>query len=195
MLTRRSLILTTAPAALALAGCATSGGTTTFNVSNFSAAIQAIAAEVGQIIPTIAGVTSIPAATVSEIQSIVAEIQQVAAGVGQVSTATAGQSLLTTIEGYINDLAPIVLPLLSAIPGIGSVASILGIIVAALPAIEAMVGIVITDLTSTAQSLATAAPAVPTTSGKFRAAFGQNSQYYLNLLVHRASGRLHSRYR
>ena len=180
MLTRRSLILTTAPAALALAGCATSGGTITFSVANFTAAIQAIAAEVGEIIPTIAGVTSIPAATVSEIQSIVAEIQQVAAGVGQVSTATAGQTLLTQIEGYINDLAPIVLPLLSAIPGIGPAIGIIGIIVGALPEIEAAVNIVTSLLSSQAQALVTAAP--QPASAALRSTRKRRAKFYILLL-------------
>lgn len=193
MISRRTLLFTTAPAALALAGCATSGGTTTFNVAAFAQAIQAVSDELGAVLSALPTGT-IAASTLSTIHTIIASIQTVATGVSSVVTPAAGANLLTTIEGYINELAPIVLPLLSAIPGIGPAAGILGIVVAALPAIEAMVGMV-TALFPQTQTLASAAPAVPTTSGRLRAGFGTNSQYYLNLLVHRASGRLHSRYR
>ena len=129
MLSRRALLLTTAPAALALAGCASSGGTTTFNVAAFAQAIQAVSDELGSVLSALPTGT-IAAGTLSTIQTIIADIQSVATGVSSVVTPAAGASLLTTIESYINELAPIVLPLISAIPGIGSAASIIGIVIA-----------------------------------------------------------------
>lgn len=186
-ISRRSLLLTTAPAALALAGCA--GGTTTFNVAGFAQAIQAVSDELNQVLGSLP-VGSIPAATLATIEKFIGDIKTVAAGVASVTTPQAGQSLLITIEDYFNQLAPIILPLISVIPGIGSAASILGIIIAAMPAIEAIVNMLITALTPAAQSLAKAAPALPATSGRFfRAAYGQNSQGYLNLLINRTKTR------
>jgi len=189
MLSRRTLLFTTAPAALALAGCATTNGVTTFNVAAFAQAIQAISDQVGQFVAELPAGT-IAASTLKVIQTIVGDIQTVAAGVAGVTTPAAGQSLLTTIEGYLNQLAPILLPLISAIPGIGAAASIIGIIVAALPEIEAIVGMV-TALIPQAQTLASAAP--PISSGKYRAVFGSNSAAYLNLLIHRAAAHHHRR--
>ena len=110
MLSRRALLLTTAPAALALAGCASSGGTTTFNVAAFAQAIQAVSDELGSVLSALPTGT-IAAGTLSTIQTIIADIQSVATGVSSVVTPAAGASLLTTIESYINELAPIVLPL------------------------------------------------------------------------------------
>ena len=187
MLSRRTLLFTTAPAALALAGCATTGGTTTFNIGAFAQAIQAVSDELGAVLSALP-TGSIAAGTLATIQTIIGDIKTVASGVGSVTTPAAGTSLLTTIEGYLNQLAPIILPLLSVIPGIGPAMGILGIIVAALPAIEALVGMV-TALFPTTQTLAASAPPVTTASGRYRATFGVNSQAYLNLLIHRAAAR------
>ena len=183
MLNRRTLLISGA-STVVLAGCASG----TFNVSAFAQAVQAIGTEIGSVVTLLP--SSVPAATVSEIQTIVAAIQSLAAGAGTAASQVSGQALLQQIEGYINELAPIVLSILPAIPGVGSIASILGIIVAALPAIEAMVNIVSTFLSTTAQSLASAAPPLPA-SGRLRAMPSVSvSQQYLNMLEHKASARL-----
>jgi len=183
---RNFLMLTAGAGALALAGCA-NGGSVTTSIPTWVSAIQAIGTEVGQIVTQLP--SSVPAATASQIQTIISEIQQAASAVGAASTQSAGQSTLSQIEAYINDLAPLVLPFVSAIPG----GSIIGIIVAALPAIEVALNMLISTLSPTAKTLVSTAPALPA-SKKFGATPLQVSQQYLNLLLHKASARFGRRF-
>lgn len=179
MLSRRHLIQLTGSAAVGslLAGCATLGNGSTLAQTAVTA-LQAVATEITQVIPQLI-TAGLGGNTLSAVQNIVAEIQQVLSGVSNAMTQSQGQSILQQVESYINDLAPLVLPFVSAIPG----GSIVGLIVAALPAIEAVVGVAFTYLTNIAQGLATTAP---TTATRPRAVFGQNSNLYLQLLEQRA---------
>lgn len=190
MLTRRALFAGAAPCALlALSGCGTTGGTTNINsqVPIWVAALQAIGTEITSVLPQLQSF-GLTGSALANAQAIVAKIETVLSGIGSASTATQGQSTVATIEGYINTLAPIILPFVSAVPG----GSIIGMIVAALPAIETAVNILITYLTPQAQQVAATAPPPPA-----GAVFGaSSSNAYLNMLLnaaaqHKASARFH----
>ena len=171
---RNFLMLSTGFGALALAGCANSPT----GIPTWVSDIQAIGSEVGQVLALLP--TSVPAATVTQIQTIISAIESAASAIGASSTQTQGQSVLIQIEGYINSLAPIVLPLLSAIPGIGPAIGIIGIIVGALPEIEAAVNIVTSLLSSQAQALVTAAP--QPASAALRSTRKRRAKFYIRLL-------------
>ena len=180
-ITRRTLLSSVAPgAALIAAGCA--GVSVSGQIpATVLAGIQAIGTEITQILPLISTAANIPASTVTEINSIVAQIQQATSVLSTASTASAGTSTLQTIETYINDLAPLVAPFLSLIPGVGSV---LGLIIAALPALEAAAGILISLLSPAASAIP--APALPA-SARLRGTPTTMSQAYLNMLIARAN--------
>jgi len=182
ILSRRKFIALSGVAAIAvpLAGCAGLPFTPTL-VQSAVTAIQAIGTEITQFLPQISSVAGISTSTVSAIATVVGLIQQAASAVGTATTQSSGAAILTQIETYINDLAPLVLPFLSLIPG----GNILGIIIAALPAIEAAVGIV-SQLITQAASLAATAPPLPASARFGIGAAGSVSQAYLNLLVQRA---------
>jgi hypothetical protein len=186
MPSRRSFLMLSAGAgALAVSGCGILTNNTGTTTTAWISAIQAIGAEAGQFVTQLSSVAGVPASVVSEAQTIIAEIQKAAAAVGSATTASVGQSVLQTIETYINDLAPLVLPFVSLIPG----GSIIGLIVAALPAIEAMLNVAISNISSAAAQLAASAPALPA-SAKFGAVSIPVSQQYLNLLLNKASAKL-----
>lgn len=176
-------------AAIALAGC---GTPTTGSVSVWVAGLQAIETEVQAILPQIASAVSIPAATLAEITSILSAITSALSAISSASSTLTGASVLAQVEGYINALAPLILPFLSAIPGGG----VIGLIVAALPAIEAALNF-ISSLTSQALSLASAAPALASARLRGPAAVALTpavSQLYLNLLIARAGGAASGRF-
>lgn len=147
--------------ATALAGCA---GLTT-SVPIYVAAIQAIGKEAVSIMPQLeSAATALGIAIPANAPAIVNDIISVAGGVGNAATAAQGHDALTQIETYINTLAPLAVPIITAFaPSAGAA---LGLIVAALPAIEGLVDIIITELTPLAQSLAQDAPAPPATAAQ-----------------------------
>lgn len=176
--TRRVFLTATAPGALMLAGCA---GSSTGSVSVWIAGLQAIETEVQALLPAIATATSVPAATLTEITTILQGISTALSTVGTASTTLTGQSVLAQVEGYINALAPLILPFISVIPG----GQYISLIVAALPAIETALNF-ISNLTAQALSLATAAPVVASARLRGPAAVALTpavSQLYLNMLI------------
>lgn len=184
MLSRRNFLLAStgvAAVGTGLGSCAIFSPTGT---SEWVPPLQAIAVEITQIIPELVKV-GLGGNTLNSVQQIVGEIQQVLSAITSASNQGQGQSVLAQIENYINDLAPLILPFVSLIPG----GTIIGLIVAALPAIEAMLNVIVTQLTALAQSLAGSAPPLPSASGRFGARFGVNSQAYVTLLVNRAAQR------
>lgn len=185
VLSRRKFISMTSVAAVAvpLAGC---GILPVIPVASWVAGIQAIGTEIATLLPGLAGIAGIPASTVAQITQIITEIEQIAAGIGIASSASAGQTALQAIEALINTLAPLLLPILSLIPG----GAIIGIIVAALPAIEAALGMVISLLTPPAMALSARAPSL--TSSRLRGSAVTSravSQQYLMLLIAMAARR------
>ena len=182
---RRRLLTLAAGGSLAavLAGCGTTGGgtTTTTTASNWVQAFQALAAEAQLIVPELTAV-GLGGNTLTSVQAIVGDIESVLSGVSTAMTQTQGQSVLAQVEGYINNLAPLVLPFVSLIPG----GSVIGLIVAALPAIEALVNFGISELSSVTAQLAASAPA-PTVSAKLKGSVAApTAQQYLNLLIQKA---------
>ena len=183
---RRRLLTLAAGGSLAafLAGCGTTGGsttTTTTTVSGWVQAFQALAAEAQLIVPELTAV-GLGGNTLTSVQAIVGDIESVLSGVSTAMTQTQGQSVLAQVEGYINNLAPLVLPFVSLIPG----GSVIGLIVAALPAIEALVNFGISELSSVTAQLAASAPA-PTVSAKLKGSVAApTAQQYLNLLIQKA---------
>ena len=183
-LSRRRLLALAAGGSLAavLAGCGTTGGTTTTTTaSSWVQAFQALAAEAQLIVPELTAV-GLGGNTLTSVQSIVGDIESVLSGVSTAMTQSQGQSVLAQVEGYINNLAPLVLPFVSLIPG----GSVIGLIVAALPAIEALVNFGISALTPVTAQLAASAPA-PTASAKLKGSVtAPTAQQYLNLLIQKA---------
>ena len=182
---RRRLLTLAAGGSLAavLAGCGTTGGgsTTTTTVSGWVQAFQALAAEAQLIVPELTAV-GLGGNTLTSVQAIVGDIESVLSGVSTAMTQTQGQSVLAQVEGYINNLAPLVLPFVSLIPG----GSVIGLIVAALPAIEVLVNFGISALTPVTAQLAASAPA-PTASAKLKGSVAApTAQQYLNLLIQKA---------
>lgn len=155
-MTRRRLLMTTAVAGV-LAGCKGSGGA----VAPYVAAIKAVGTEALTVIPELAaaGIALPP-----QVSDYLTAINRAAGAVGSAATVTEGQSVLVQIEGYVNALAPVLLPLLAAaVPGAGAT---LGLIVAALPAVEALVNVAVTELTPLAKQLAQYAPTMVTPTGQ-----------------------------
>ena len=157
-LTRRRLIAATPmiPIGLALADCAalgTAAGTALAPAA--ASAIEAIGQYfVNNVLSAIQGAgASISSSTLGTITQIVNSIGQAAAGISTATTQTQGQSTLQTIEGYVNNLAPVVAPFLSLIPGAGP---ILTIAFAALPAIEGLVNLGSSLLTPLVSQIAAA---------------------------------------
>lgn len=183
MLLSRRMLLLSGAAAVTVAGCSTLSNWTTITQQAVTA-LQAIAAEITQIIPQLVS-AGLGGNTLTAVQNIVTEIQSVLSGVTTAITNGQGQSILIQVEDLINQLAPLVLPFLSAIPG----GSIIGMIVAALPAIEALVGVAITALTNLAQSLASSAPAVTSSRYRGRLRKAVPSQAYLQMLEAAAAAR------
>lgn len=192
---RRNFLLASAGVfALGVAGCSTSQTQNVNNVNSqvpgWVAALQAVATEVSSIMPqlTAAGLTGSAA---SKAQGIIAQIEKALGAIGSASTAADGQSVLATVETYINSLAPLVEPFVAAIPG----GSIVGLIVAALPAIELAVNMLVTLLTPQAQALANTAPPLTTTTASAPFGLGAlaTSQQYLVMLEQRAAAK--ARYR
>lgn len=203
MLSRRTLLMASAVAPLA--GCSTLNsfvGNTT--VPQWVTALQAVAAEVGQILPQLQQYVSVPAATASEITAAVSGMQQVLSGVSTSWSQAQGESALQQIETYINNIAPLVLPILTAagvsIPG----GAIISLIIASLPAIEAAVGMVLSALSSTSVQVAqVAVPPSSAASARLRATFAptpfaqlqQVSPIYLQMLEQRAKAKYAARHR
>ena len=190
-LSRRTFLL--ASATVPLAGCSTISGIigNTTSSQQIVTALQAVATEITQVIPQLSQVPGFAGNTLTAVQQVVAEIQQVLSGVSSAITQGQGQSILIQVENYINDLAPLVLPFVSLIPG----GSIIGMVVAALPAIEAAAGVVASALSNLSKSIATSAPPLPA-SARLRATTPiSTSQQYLNLLEQRASVRYSHRLR
>ena len=154
---------------LVLAACAPSnnGGATigvTVPLSSAVTAIQAFGQYLAQtFLPSLTG-SGVPISNnvLGTISKIITGISGVANAVGTASSATTG-SVLATIEGYVNQLAPVVQPYLSMIPGFGSIAAIAFM---ALPAIEGLVNMGATLLSPLVQQIAAApVPAGPTAAG------------------------------
>src|ERR1700722_4793643 len=126
-ITRRRLLRTASvvPVAAALAACGaltpspTPSPTPTPTPSSAPAWVTGID-DVGAMVST--GIAELQGfglggAALSTAQSIVAGIEQAAGAVGALSTPAAGSSALATIESYVNQLAPVVAPFVSLIPG------------------------------------------------------------------------------
>src|SRR6185312_3303581 len=149
ILSRRRLLAATAivPAAVVLAACPGPVA-----VPAFVAALQSVGQDVLLAMPQLlkAGLSGATAATVN---TAINAISQVGNDVSAASTATQGQSALIQIEGYVNAIAPDVLPFLPLIPG----GSIIAIVIAALPAIEAMLNFAASLLSAEAKAVAATA--------------------------------------
>ncbi len=171
MMNRRALLRSTAliPVSAALAACGSTSGTTTTGgipvnvtvaVPAWTNAIQAIGQFFQQqFLPSlVAGGAKIPSSTIATIDQIVSGISGVASGVNSATTQSQGASVLTTIENFVNELAPVAAPFLALVPGVGP---ILSIALAALPAVEGLVNMG-TSLLSPLVTQIAAAP-VPTT--------------------------------
>lgn len=177
-LNRRALLL----AGVFLIGTPLVGCSSTTTVPTWVAALQAIATEFNLVMPQLvtAGMSSDVAA---KVQAIIAQIQQALTAINSASTQTQGQSVLTTVEGYINALTPLALPFVAAIPG----GSVLGLIIAALPAIELAVNMVTSLLNPNALKVASSAPPLPANmTAKAGATFDgskASSQAYMDWLV------------
>lgn len=198
---RRSLLLFAAASPI-LASCKQA------DVARWVAAEQAIGQEFIVVAPELArfgidanapvtvpsfkigGVTVPPiTTTVSGVGTLVRDITS---AVGVASTAAHGQSVLITVETYINALVPVIWPAVApfvtaANPGAGLT---IGLIVAALPAIEGMLNFAIdfgqTLLSGEAQKLAALAPPPVPAAGRVGAALKASPDDYLNELLRRA---------
>lgn len=165
----------------ALSGCALFNQ----NVPLYVAAIQAIGKEAVSIMPQLqSAATAVGGSIPASVPGYITDLINVAGGVGNAATAAQGQDALTQVETYINTLAPLVVPIITAaFPAAGAA---IGLIVAALPAIEALVNITVTELTPLAKSLAKDAP-TPATAMRVGAAMAPAdiAQPYLDLLLAR----------
>ena len=183
MLTRRTLLSSVAPAAVAIsvAGCWPTPTPTT--IPTWVAGLQAIATEIALVIPELQ-VVGLGGNTLTSAQAIVTEIQTALAAISATSTTTQGQSVLIQVEGYINALAPLILPFVSLIPG----GTTIGIIIAALPALEALVNIAVSLLSAQAASIASTAPPLPA-AAKVGAALTPAEQYLQWLITQANKGK------
>lgn len=109
---------------------------------------------------TVSGVT-----TTTTVSGIAALVTKLVSALSAASTVTQGQSVLVTVETYINALVPVIWPVVepfvtAATPGGGFA---IGLIIADLPALESMLNFAVnfgkTLLTPQAQQLAILAPA------------------------------------
>jgi hypothetical protein len=106
-------------------------------------------------------------ATVTTVSTAITAISAAGNDISAAATATQGQSTLIQIEGYVNAIAPDVLPFVSLIPGGG----ILALVIAALPAIEAMLNFAVSLLSAEAKTIAVAAtPPTPAPTSAARMA-------------------------
>jgi hypothetical protein len=125
-------------------------------VPAYVAAFQAILSLLASVVPQLQTVPGFAGNTLTSVETVIAEIQKVLTGVSNATTATAGEDVLTVIEGYINVLAPMVLPFVALIPG----GSFIGLIIAALPAIEGLFNFFVDLLSPTSQQVAATSPAL-----------------------------------
>jgi|GEM_PF-3443728 hypothetical protein len=130
MQTRRS-ILAMAGAAVTLTAC----GTTTITASQLATDAQLIASGLASAITAIAAISSVPAATVTQLQGYLATIKADAA---TVAAASAGTSVVQEIASTVQTVADIALPL---IPGGSAIVSIVNAAVSLLPTILAAAGV------------------------------------------------------
>ncbi|MDE2097073.1 MAG: hypothetical protein KGL39_07490 [Patescibacteria group bacterium] len=131
-LTRRRLLATTAVtapvAALALAGCATSGSTTAPSVTNTIASIGQVATIIENFsqglvntLPTLQTVSGLPASLATNLQKYITMGQGILTAVKNGATsATALQSDVLQIEAFVNAVTPAIAPLVALIPGPGT---------------------------------------------------------------------------
>ena len=176
-------LITTGSASAALLAAVGACSNTPTQPSVWIAGLQSILTMTSAILPQFVS-AGLSGANLATAQQIVAEMQQALSTINATSTTVQGQSVLTQIEGYINALAPLLLPFVSLIPG----GSYIGLIVAALPAIEAAINF-ISSLTQQAQQLTP--PPLPA-AARMRARLGgtqQVAQEYMALLVLEANRR------
>lgn len=159
-------------AVVPVAGCAN------FKAAAWLAAIQDISQLFVTVEPELVGqgfdanspiqVTVAGVRTTTTVSGIAALVQRAVAGLGAAASASQGQSVLVTVETYINAMVPVIYPVLrpfivAATPGGGFA---IGLIVANLPAIEAALNFAVdiagnlaaTLLTPQAKQLAVLAP-------------------------------------
>ena len=197
MISRRALIVgapsLALPAAL-LSGCGGSTGLPSNTVvgqisSTVLSGLQAIAATITSVAPQLVA-AGLPSSALGTVNGYIQDIEQVVAGVNSASSAATGATVLSDVETYINTIAPIILPFVSAIPG----GSIIGLIVAALPAIETALGTFISLLTPAAKQVATTAPTLPA-SARFGGALTPPADVYLYMLERAAAAKASRRLR
>jgi hypothetical protein len=186
--TRRRLLAGAAVVATgaSLGACATNP-LPNVNVTTISslalAGLQAIGTEIVSVAPQLEKF-GLSGSSLSTVQTIIADIEQILGGVNAASSAVSGQTVLAQIEGYVNTLAPIILPFVAAVPG----GTIIGAIIAALPAIETAVNFLISLLSPQAQQVAATAPTPgASVSARAKVRFGAvaptPSQVYLEALI------------
>lgn len=115
---RRSLLMTTPLAALALAGCAVfKGHTVQQNVAQISSDVSDIATALKNAIPQVAVLKGLPSAVLANIESAVADLQAVAQQVAAAAASAAqqvNQTVLSQVEtdvnAFVNGLVGISLP-------------------------------------------------------------------------------------
>ncbi len=151
VISRRTLLLSGASSAALLVGCATTSGALPATVI---AGFGAIAKTAGLVLPQLQA-TGLAGGALNTVTTILGELQAAAAAITGASSLGAGQSTLTRVEGYVNALAPLVLPFVALIPG-GAVISLL---VAALPELEIAINFASSLLSAQARQVAAAVPA------------------------------------
>jgi hypothetical protein len=161
MLSRRQLLSTSAflPAAFALAACAsTTPGTTPVNTTTLPQWIQGIEAIGQQITSAIPALVTagLPTSSLPTVTTVIGAIQDAASAISSASAATTGQSVLLKIEGFFNQLTPIISPFVAMIPGYGG---IIALALQAIPALEGALNIGVSLLTPATSALAV--PSVP----------------------------------
>ncbi len=158
MISRRTALLA-GTSTLALSACSLSGGGGLPSV--VVAGFQAIAQEVQLALPQLqaAGLSGTAANTVT---TIIGGVQAAARVVSAVSTPTQGSSTLTTIESYVNEIAPLVAPFVSLVPGGG----IIALVIAALPELEAALNFTVSLLSAQAKQIAAAATPASAVPGR-----------------------------
>jgi hypothetical protein len=148
--------------------------------ADYAAAFQAIASEVQAGLAQLKAV-GLSGSVLDQVSSIISQITSAAGSVTSLITPVQGQSTLATIEGYFNQLSPLVAPFLALVPG----GSIISLIIAALPAVESLVGMVTSLLAPPAKALAVHAAAAQGARG----AGPLTPQAALDMLIARASRR------
>jgi hypothetical protein len=176
--------------AFAAAGCAptptpstTTGGTpvpvpvNTTTLPQWIQGIEAIGQQITGAIPALL-TAGLPTSVLPTVTTVIGAIQNAAGAISSASTATAGQSVLLKIEGFFNQLTPIITPFVAMIPGYGG---IIALALQAIPALEGALNIGVSLLTP-----ATVALTVPPASAGPQA---MSSGQALNALIAGASFR------